>query len=279
MPAPSPSITAITVAKAGRPSGWASAASRICPTMTPSSAPMTVAAMAASERKSTVSSRIAMPTPMSSPTGASCSEARSIRMPRAATSTPPSSAVSRRREQRLAVGLLEVLRLDVVADVDRGEPPVGRDRAAVGERVGDLDHAVERAHALQRPGHRCPRAGVVDPPLLDAEHERRVRAGERRAVGLEEVERLLGLRARDGEVVGRLAARAGRRAEQHDDDDGAGEAALPAMGEGAREPREQGRHGFSVMGGGTRDTVTRARQTCKDCSLTRLATFCTIRWS
>ena len=94
MPAPRPSITAITVANAGRPSGWASAASRIWPTMTPISAPISVAAIAASERKRSVSRMIAMATPISSPTGASCSEARSIRMPRAATSTPPLSAVS-----------------------------------------------------------------------------------------------------------------------------------------------------------------------------------------
>ena len=87
-------MTAITVANDGRPSGCASAASRICPTMTPISAPASVAAMAASERNRSVSSRIAIATPISSPTGASCSDARSIRIPRAATSTPPRSAVS-----------------------------------------------------------------------------------------------------------------------------------------------------------------------------------------
>ena len=62
--------------------------------MTPIRAPTSVAAIAASERNSSVSRMIAMPTPISSPTGASCSEARSIRTPRAATSTPPASAVS-----------------------------------------------------------------------------------------------------------------------------------------------------------------------------------------
>ena len=40
---------------------------------------------------------IAMPTPISSPTGASCSDARSIRTPRAATWTPPRSRGARRR--------------------------------------------------------------------------------------------------------------------------------------------------------------------------------------
>ena len=87
-------MTAMTEAKAGRSSGAASAVSRIWPTMTPISAPRMVAAIAASERKSSVSSTIAIATPMSSPTGASCSEARSMRMPRASTWTPSPSAVS-----------------------------------------------------------------------------------------------------------------------------------------------------------------------------------------
>ena len=87
-------MTAMTAAKDGRPSGLASAAIRIWPTMTPIRAPISVAAIAASERNRIVSRMIAMPTPISSPTGASCSEARSIRTPRALTSTPPCSAVS-----------------------------------------------------------------------------------------------------------------------------------------------------------------------------------------
>ena len=87
-------MTAITLANSGRPSGLASAASSIWPTITPISAPISVAAIAASDRNSTVSRISAMPTPTSSPTGASCSDARSIRMPRADTSTPPCSAVS-----------------------------------------------------------------------------------------------------------------------------------------------------------------------------------------
>ena len=87
-------MTAITAANCGRASGLARATSRIWPTITPSSAPTSVAAIAASERNSSVSRMIATPTPISSPIGASCSEARSIRMPRADTSTPPCSAVS-----------------------------------------------------------------------------------------------------------------------------------------------------------------------------------------
>ena len=85
MPAPRPSITAITVAKAGRSSGAASAASRIWPTITPISAPTSVAIIATTERNSSVSRMIATPTPISSPTGASCSDARSMSMPRAST--------------------------------------------------------------------------------------------------------------------------------------------------------------------------------------------------
>ena len=93
MPAPRPSIIAITVANSGSPSGFASAVKRIWPTITPISAPTMVAAIAAPERNSSVSSTIAIATPISSPTGASCSEATSITMPRIETSTPPSSAV------------------------------------------------------------------------------------------------------------------------------------------------------------------------------------------
>src|SRR5918997_1152185 len=70
MPAPRPSMTAMMAANCGRPSGLASAASRICPTITPSSAPISVAPIAASERNSSVSRMIATPTPISSPTGA-----------------------------------------------------------------------------------------------------------------------------------------------------------------------------------------------------------------
>ena len=81
------------VAKSGSPRGWASAPSSIWPTATPISAPISVAAIAARERNSSVSSTIATPTPMSSPMGASCCDARSITWPRIATSTPPVSAV------------------------------------------------------------------------------------------------------------------------------------------------------------------------------------------
>ena len=46
---------------------------------------MSVAPIAHPERNNTVSSTIAMSTPISSPTGASCSDARSMSMPRSST--------------------------------------------------------------------------------------------------------------------------------------------------------------------------------------------------
>ena len=245
MPAPSPSITAITVANAGRSSGAASAASRIWPTITPISAPASVTAIAASERNSRVSRMIAIATPISSPTGAVCSEARSIRMPRSATLDAVALGGLGRLDERLAVRLLELLGLEVVADRHRGQPAVARDRPALGERVLNLLDALEVADLVERSGDRGARLGVGDLALVDGEDQRRVGAREGGAVLLEEVERLLGLRARDVEVVGRLAARAGGDTEQHHDGDRAGQAALPVLREGAGDPREQGRHGFS----------------------------------
>jgi hypothetical protein len=55
----------------------------------------------------------------------------------------------------------------------------------------------------------------------------------------EQVQRLLGLRARDLEVVGGLTARAGGGADQDDDGDRSDEAALPVMRERACEAREK----------------------------------------
>ena len=93
MPAPRPSIIAIVAANVGRPSGADSEARRIWPAATPTSAPISVATIAAPDRKSSVSSTIAISTPNSSPIGASCSAARSIRTPRDSTWTS-GSAVS-----------------------------------------------------------------------------------------------------------------------------------------------------------------------------------------
>ena len=95
MPAPRPSIIAITLANAGRSSGAASAVSRIWPAITPISAPTSVTPIAAPERNSSVSRMNAIATPTSSPTGNVCSDARSMSMPRSSTFTaPPCSAVS-----------------------------------------------------------------------------------------------------------------------------------------------------------------------------------------
>ena len=93
--------------------------------MTPISAPNSVAAIATSERNSSVSRMIAIATPTSSPTGASCSEAKSIRMPRAATSTPPRSAVSAAASSA-SPSAFSISPGRCVADVDRREPAVLR---------------------------------------------------------------------------------------------------------------------------------------------------------
>ena len=108
------------------------------------------------------------------------------------------------RQQLLAVRLLEVAGLDVVADVDGGDPPVLRHRGALGKRVGDLGDAVDRGHLVERALDRL--APVLERSVVDAEHDRRVGAREGRAVVAEEVERLLRLGAWDLEVVGHLAA-------------------------------------------------------------------------
>ena len=163
-----------------------------------------------------------MPTPMSSPTGASCSEARSIddaahrdvdaaaaRRCAAAASSASPSAFSR------SAGSV------VVADVDGGEPCRPREtRAALGERVGDLLDAVEAAGpSSSAPSIAARGPASVTLPSSTLKTSVESAPAKRRAVRLEEVERLLGLGARDREVVGGLAAGAGGGAEQDDDDD------------------------------------------------------------
>ena len=180
------------------------------------------------------------PTPTSSPTGASCSEARSMRMPRAATLDAAALGGLGGLHERLAVRPSRGPAARSVADVDRRQPARRCDSVPpLANGSSTTWTPFELADLVERAGDRGARAGVGDLALLDGEDERRVGAGEGGAVLLEEVERLLRLRARDVEVVGRLAARAGGCAEQHDDDDRAGEAALPVVGEGAGEPREQ----------------------------------------
>ena len=166
----------------------------------------------------------------------------------------------------------------LVADVDRREAAVAGDRAALAERVGDLHDASSARTRPARPvTAACGPASSIRPSsTLNTSVEsapanaglcalKRSRACWDSVPGMEK-----------SSAASPPAPAAAPSSTMHDD--GAGEAALPAMGQGAREPREQGRHGFSVMGGGTSDTVTRIRQTCKGCRFTRLATFCTILW-
>ena len=55
----------------------------------------------------------------------------------------------------------------------------------------------------------------------------------------EQVQRLLGLRSGDREVVGGLSTGAGGGADQDEDDDRAGEAALPVLGESPGDARQE----------------------------------------
>ena len=143
-------------------------------------------------------------------------------------------------DQRLAVALLEVLRLLRVADVDLGELVVLRHGRVLAVRVGDGGDVGQRLDLVQRALDRLLGLRIVDRAVLDGEDQRRVRAGERGAVRAEQVQGLLGLGARDLEVVGRLAARTGGGAEQDEHDDRGQQAALPVMGEIARQAREEG---------------------------------------
>jgi hypothetical protein len=68
----------------------------------------------------------------------------------------------------------------------------------------------ERPDLVERLVDRFAVLRIGDLALVDAEDERRVGTGEGRAVRLEEIERLLGLGARDREVVGRLTTGPGR---------------------------------------------------------------------
>jgi hypothetical protein len=143
------------------------------------------------------------------------------------------------RLEGLSVLLVEIGGLDVVADVDRGDAPVLGHAPTLTERVLHLLDVLEAADLIERALDGRTILGISDAAVLDAEHERRVRAGERRAVLLEEIERLLRFGPRDREVVGGLPAGAGGRAEQDEDDDRRREAALPVLGKRAGETREK----------------------------------------
>ncbi len=81
----------MVVAKSGIPMGPFTACRIIWLRTTPTSAPMRVTNIAASDRNSRVSRTIAIATPTSSPTGASCWAARSATSPRVSTLTPSPS--------------------------------------------------------------------------------------------------------------------------------------------------------------------------------------------
>jgi hypothetical protein len=84
-------MTAMVVAKSGIPIGPFTACRIIWLRTTPTSAPTSVTNIAASDRNRSVSRTIAMATPTSSPTGASCCAARSATSPRDWTDTPSPS--------------------------------------------------------------------------------------------------------------------------------------------------------------------------------------------
>ena len=81
----------MVVAKSGIPIGPFTACRIIWLRTTPTSAPTSVTNIAASDRNRSVSRTMAMATPTSSPTGASCCAARSATSPRTWTDTPSPS--------------------------------------------------------------------------------------------------------------------------------------------------------------------------------------------
>ena len=138
MPAPRPSIDAITDANAGRPSGAASATSSICPTTTPISAPTSVAdhrgPRAEQERRAGRSRcRCRQLADRRVLLGADVDQ-HAARGELRRRSSPPARrrrSAPRRRPSRSALGI------GAVAHVDGGEPAVRGDRPALGERVAD----------------------------------------------------------------------------------------------------------------------------------------------
>jgi hypothetical protein len=191
---------------------------------------------------------MAMSTPRSSPTGASCSDARSIRTPRCSTCAA-GSAVSDAGDQRLAVRPVDLRRVGGVAHVDGGQAPVAGELAAGLERARREGDAVERADPRERALDRGPGRGVRDPAIVDGEDQGRVHAAERGRVRLEEVDRGLRLGTREREVVGGLAGDAGRQDQQHHHGERRREAAPPVQGQAARHAREeQGHRGPDAFG-------------------------------
>ena len=122
----------MVVAKSGMPIGLDTAARISWLMNTPTSAPIRVTNMAASDRNRTVSRMIAMPTPISSPTGASCWEARSTVSPRSATGQAVALGGAGGLLELLAVLGLQLGGLAVVLDRgQRGAPVLGHAQPAV----------------------------------------------------------------------------------------------------------------------------------------------------
>ena len=84
-----------------------------------------------------------------------------------------------------------------------------------------------------------PQGAAIEGRAVGVDDELGARARGLREHRREAVDRLLRLGAGDREVVGGFAAGARRRAEQDQDDDRRGEAALPVLGKRAREAREE----------------------------------------
>jgi hypothetical protein len=145
-------------------------------------------------------------------------------------------------DQRLAVFLGDLALAERVAHIDGGQPAVGGHLPPGRERVRDQRDAVEGADLRERALDRGPGRGIRDLALVDREHQRGVHAAERRGMGLEEVDGFLRLRSGDRVVVGGVARARGCQDQQDQDEDSAGEAALPMYGEGARGAREEQGH-------------------------------------
>ena len=186
-------------------------------------------------------SRTAIARPITSPTGNPPVAAPSIGSPDIATAMPAAGETGRRLLEALARLRVEVGGRLVVADrrvrgpAVLGEPVRGLERVLDGDDMG---------LAADRREHGADPALVAGALEAGAgEHDRRLRARLRREALLEHVLRLLGLDARDGEVVLERAAgkdRAGQQRDQHGDDgERRGSGAAPDQ---RRETGERGGH-------------------------------------
>ena len=128
---------------------------------------ISVSSIAATQRKTSVSTIIATARPISSPTGAGSCSAWSTIGPRRETSRPACSPMPRpSRAARPAPA--EVLRGLVVLDGEEADPPVARDLPALQRRdAGHVRLALDR----RRGRRRSRRAGPSSVPALDGEDD------------------------------------------------------------------------------------------------------------